>query len=200
MLRLWICTATPVTAPDRERGRPVQRLLSQPDQRVPLLRNTGTGRARAPEASLTTCASATTTGARECRARPASTGRLPPGSCAASRGSARAGASDAGQRGSYVAKTARGLSDTLRRALGADDVAAQPGLLQRLDPRIKVASTLALLLAAAFVRDLVVFVALYGVVLAVAAASRCRCADSWCGCGCSCRSSRASSCCPRRST
>jgi cobalt ECF transporter T component CbiQ len=76
------------------------------------------------------------------------------------------------QRGSYVEKTVRGLSDALRRALGADDVAAQPGLLQRLDPRVKVASTLVLLVAAAFVRNLVVFVVLYGAVLAAAAASR----------------------------
>jgi len=43
----------------------------------------------------------------------------------------------------------------------SEDMAAQPGLLQRIDPRVKLASLLGLLLTAAVVRNIPVLVAMY---------------------------------------
>ena len=83
----------------------------------------------------------------------------------------------------------------------SDDVAAQPGLLQRIDPRVKLVTLLGLLVAAALVRNIPVLVgAVRGDARArrrVAALAR---RSSSSGCGCSSRSSPASSCCRRRST
>ena len=38
---------------------------------------------------------------------------------------------------SFVDKTITGASTVMREAMFTDDIAAQPGLLQRLDPRVK---------------------------------------------------------------
>ena len=53
----------------------------------------------------------------------------------------------------------------MRQAMFAEDVAAQPGLLQRLDPRVKVVTLLGLLLVAALVRSVVVLLVVYVVTL-----------------------------------
>jgi cobalt/nickel transport system permease protein len=60
----------------------------------------------------------------------------------------------------------------LRRALDADDTATKPGVLQRLDARVKVVTFGALLLATAMLHQLALIVALYLATTVLAAASR----------------------------
>ena len=76
------------------------------------------------------------------------------------------------RKGSFVEKTLGGGAGLLRQAMFSDDTAARPGLLQRIDPRVKLASLLGLLLTAAVVRNIEVLVALYLVTVGLAAASR----------------------------
>src|SRR5262249_43925464 len=59
-----------------------------------------------------------------------------------------------------------------RQAMFAEDVASRPGLLQRIDSRVKVATVLALLLTTALVRNLAVLIAVYAATLVLASASR----------------------------
>jgi cobalt ECF transporter T component CbiQ len=73
---------------------------------------------------------------------------------------------------SFVERTISGGSDLLRRTLGSDDSAAQRGLLQRLDPRVKLVALFGVLVVSAFVRHIPVLVALYAATLALAAASK----------------------------
>jgi cobalt/nickel transport system permease protein len=76
------------------------------------------------------------------------------------------------RKGSFVEKTLAGGADVLRQAMFSEDVARGGGLLQRLDPRVKVVSLLALLVVAALVRHVPVLLGMYLVALALAAASR----------------------------
>jgi cobalt/nickel transport system permease protein len=76
------------------------------------------------------------------------------------------------RKGSFVEKTLNGGAGLLRQAMFSDDVAAEPGLLQRIDPRVKVASVLGLLLTAAVVRTIPVLVAMYLATVGLATASR----------------------------
>jgi cobalt/nickel transport system permease protein len=76
------------------------------------------------------------------------------------------------KKGSFVAKTLQGASGLLRQALFAEDVAAQPGLLQRIDARVKVVTLFGLLVVTAFVRSLPVLVAVYLATVVGAAACR----------------------------
>jgi cobalt/nickel transport system permease protein len=75
------------------------------------------------------------------------------------------------KKGSFVEKTLTGGAGVLGQAMFSDDVAAGGGLLQRLDPRVKLVSLLGLLLVTAFVRHVPVLLAMYGLTLALAAAS-----------------------------
>jgi cobalt ECF transporter T component CbiQ len=75
------------------------------------------------------------------------------------------------KKGSFVDKTLAGSSRLLREALFAEDVAALRGLLQRIDPRVKVVGALVLLVATALVHHLPVLVGCYLGTLALAAAS-----------------------------
>jgi len=75
------------------------------------------------------------------------------------------------RKGSFVEKTISGGAGVLQQVLFGEDVARQPGLLQRLDPRVKVVSLLGLLIAAALVHHVPVLVGLYGLTLVLAAAS-----------------------------
>src|SRR5258706_4304261 len=61
----------------------------------------------------------------------------------------------------FIDKTIVGASSVIRQALFTDDIAAQPGLLQRLDPRVKATTTLALVVAAALLHNIPVLVGLY---------------------------------------
>jgi len=75
------------------------------------------------------------------------------------------------KKGSFVEKTLTGGASVMRQAMFGDDIATGPGLLQRIDPRVKLVTMLGVLVAAALVRNTVVLVALYLVTLGVAAAS-----------------------------
>jgi cobalt/nickel transport system permease protein len=76
------------------------------------------------------------------------------------------------RRGDAVAKTINGAAGVMRQAIYADDMAARPGLLQRIDPRTKLLGLLALLIVASLSHQLVVLLALYLVTLVLAWASR----------------------------
>ncbi len=57
--------------------------------------------------------------------------------------------------------TLHGISETLERALFAEEISARPGLFQSLDPRVKVVSILALLIGVSLSRSLWVIAAIY---------------------------------------
>jgi cobalt/nickel transport system permease protein len=76
------------------------------------------------------------------------------------------------KKGSFVEKTLAGGAGVLRQAMFSEDVARGGGLLQRLDPRVKMVSLLVLLVVAALVRHVPVLVGMYAVTLGLAAASR----------------------------
>ena len=76
------------------------------------------------------------------------------------------------RKGNYVERTVNGGANLIRQAMYADDFASAPGLLQRIDPRVKIAALIGLLLSAALVRNLAVIAGLYGMTLALAALSR----------------------------
>lgn len=63
------------------------------------------------------------------------------------------------------------IARTLERALFAEELSTRPGLLQSLDPRVKVLGVLALLIAVSFSRSLVVIAAIYLLALTLALAS-----------------------------
>ena len=73
------------------------------------------------------------------------------------------------RKGSFVEKTLTGGADLLRQVMFSEDVAGGGGLLQRLDPRVKLVSTLVLLVALALVHNVGVLVAAYACTLALAA-------------------------------
>lgn len=69
-----------------------------------------------------------------------------------------------------IGKTVRGFTEALAHTLESEECARQRGLLQALDPRVKLVGLLALVVAAALSRKLAVMAALFalGIVLAVA--------------------------------
>ncbi|MCU1358861.1 MAG: cobalt transporter, inner rane subunit CbiQ [Ilumatobacteraceae bacterium] len=75
-------------------------------------------------------------------------------------------------KANFIDKTIIGASGLMRQALFTEDIAAQPGLLQRLDPRVKAVSMFSLVLTAALLRNIPVLVGLYVVALLLAAASK----------------------------
>jgi cobalt/nickel transport system permease protein len=75
-------------------------------------------------------------------------------------------------RGSFVEKTLTAGSAVMRQAMFGDDLATAPGLLQRIDARVKLVTMLGLLIIAAEVHNTTVLVGLYVLSLAVAVASR----------------------------
>nr|BFE60810.1 cobalt ECF transporter T component CbiQ [Dactylosporangium thailandense] len=75
------------------------------------------------------------------------------------------------RKGSFVGKTLAGASGVLRQAIYSEDVAAAKGLLQRLDPRVKLLSMLGLLIAVALVHSLPVLAGAYVATVALAVAS-----------------------------
>ena len=76
------------------------------------------------------------------------------------------------RRASFVERTIGGLAGAMERALYAEELAKADGLLQRLDPRVKVVGLLALVVAAALSRQIVVILGLFGVAIALALLSR----------------------------
>src|SRR5436305_3658071 len=76
------------------------------------------------------------------------------------------------RRTGFVERTIGGLAAALERALYAEELAKADGLLQRLDPRVKVVGLLALVVAAALSRQIVVILGLFGVAIVLALLSR----------------------------
>ena len=76
------------------------------------------------------------------------------------------------KKANFVDRTIAGSAGVLRRAMLADDIAAEPGMLQRLDARIKILTLLGLLVATSFIHHVVVLAAIYLATIPVAVASR----------------------------
>lgn len=76
------------------------------------------------------------------------------------------------RRASFVERTIRGLAAAMERALYAEELAKVDGLLQRLDPRVKVIGMLALVVATALARNILVILGLFGVAIVLALLSR----------------------------
>jgi cobalt/nickel transport system permease protein len=75
------------------------------------------------------------------------------------------------RKGSFVEKTLTGGATVMRQAMFGEDIATGPGLLQRVDARVKLLSMLGLLVGAALVRNTVVLLGVYALTLVAAAAS-----------------------------
>lgn len=75
------------------------------------------------------------------------------------------------KRGSFVEKTLKGGTSLMRQAIFSEDVAAQPGLLQQLDPRVKLVTLLGLLVVTALARSVIVLLGIYAAVLAIGVVS-----------------------------
>jgi cobalt ECF transporter T component CbiQ len=75
------------------------------------------------------------------------------------------------RRGRFVEKTISGTSSVLRRAMFSEDIAARPGLLQRIEPRVKLLTLLGLLVAAALLRHIAILIVMYLATLVIAVAS-----------------------------
>lgn len=76
------------------------------------------------------------------------------------------------RRAGIIEHTIDGLRSAMERALYADSTAEEGGLLQRLDPRVKVVGLLALIVAAALSRRLSVIAAILALAVALAGLSR----------------------------
>ena len=76
------------------------------------------------------------------------------------------------RRGSFVDKTIGGAAGVMRQAIFSEDVAAEDGVLQHLEPRVKLVSLLLALVAAALIRHLPVLLAMYLGTLALAGVSK----------------------------
>lgn len=75
------------------------------------------------------------------------------------------------QHANVIEHTLRDIAGTLERTLFAEEISGRAGLLQTLDPRVKVLSVLAFLIAVSLSRSLAVIAAIYLMALIVALAS-----------------------------
>lgn len=75
------------------------------------------------------------------------------------------------KKGSFVEKTLTGSAALMRQAMFGEDIATGPGLLQKVDPRVKLVTMLGVLIGAALVRNIAVLLGLYALTLVLAAAS-----------------------------
>ena len=75
------------------------------------------------------------------------------------------------KKASYLAKTLRGGATLLQQVMFGDDVAGSRGLLQRIDPRVKLISLLVLLVVGGLAHSMTTLVVMYGLTLVLAAAS-----------------------------
>ena len=76
------------------------------------------------------------------------------------------------KKGSFVEKTLGGSAGLLRRVMFSEDTATGGGLLQRIDPRVKLLSLLVLLVAMSLVRNIEILMVGYAATLFLASASR----------------------------
>lgn len=72
----------------------------------------------------------------------------------------------------FVAKTLAEITEAIQSSIFSDDYANMDGLMQNLDPRVKILSILALLVVTGLARDINVLCVLYGMTLMLALASR----------------------------
>jgi cobalt ECF transporter T component CbiQ len=72
------------------------------------------------------------------------------------------------RRVSFVERTIASLAGAMERALYAEELAKVDGLLQRLDPRVKLVGLLALVVAAALSRNILVILGLFAVAIILA--------------------------------
>jgi cobalt ECF transporter T component CbiQ len=72
------------------------------------------------------------------------------------------------RRASFVERTIAGLAEAMERALYAEELAKIDGLLQRLDPRVKLIGMLALIVAAALSRNILVILGLFATAILLA--------------------------------
>ncbi len=75
-------------------------------------------------------------------------------------------------RGNFLDRLAHGITHALEHALDADRLASREGLLQRLDPRVKLGAMLGLIVLAVYVTSLTVLLGLFLLAVALAQASR----------------------------
>lgn len=76
------------------------------------------------------------------------------------------------KQANFVDKTIAGSASLLRRVMFAEDSSTSPGLLQRIDARVKIVTLIGLLIAASVARHIPVLVVMYLSTLLLAAASR----------------------------
>jgi len=76
------------------------------------------------------------------------------------------------KKGSFIEKTLSGASNVMRQAMFGEEVAAQDGVLQRLDARVKVVSLVVLLVATALVHTIPALIVIYLSTVALAAVSK----------------------------
>jgi len=72
----------------------------------------------------------------------------------------------------FAAKTLAEITEAIQSSIFSDDYANADGLMQNLDPRIKILTVLALLIVTGLARNITVLCALYGMTLVLAFASR----------------------------
>ena len=72
------------------------------------------------------------------------------------------------RRTGFIERTLSGIGQAFEQSLFAEEIARRPGLLQAIDPRVKVLSLIALLIAVGLSRNLPVIVGLYVVALILA--------------------------------
>jgi len=72
------------------------------------------------------------------------------------------------RRAGFVERTIASLAGAIERALYAEELAKADGLLQRLDPRVKLVGLLALIVAAALARNMLVILGLFAVAILLA--------------------------------
>jgi cobalt/nickel transport system permease protein len=75
------------------------------------------------------------------------------------------------KKGGYVARTLEGGARLMQQVLFGEDVAGASGVLQRIDPRVKLASLLVLLVVAGLAHSMTILAVIYGLTLALAAVS-----------------------------
>jgi cobalt ECF transporter T component CbiQ/cobalamin biosynthesis protein CbiM len=122
----------------------------------------------AGNAATTTAAAAA--GTRTTTAGPVPTSRTPAWLVQAQVGMCPCGCIGKRTRGSFVQKTLSGGATLMRQAMFGEDIATGPGLLQRIDPRVKLVTMLSVLIGTALVRNIEVLLALYAVTLLLAVA------------------------------
>src|SRR5581483_12079617 len=75
------------------------------------------------------------------------------------------------KKGSYLAKTIQGGAKLLQQVMFGEDVAAARGVLQRIDPRVKLMSLIGLLVVAGLSHSMITLAVMYAATLGLAAAS-----------------------------